>query len=182
MDLLEEQIRAALEDLNRHIEQILTVAAKALTEPDQWQDLMTSYDVKPASQTESSQAAQFNHVQGALPLEVRNVLLALQRRYKSTVRHLEEGQSSHFALFNHLDDRHEKFVDKAVKDYIDRIRPKVTMLSIFANALATTAAQQQTAEQLSTKTCGCCGAARPGDTSLKTCAYCGNAFFQQTLE
>lgn len=51
------------------------------------------------------------------------------------------------------------------------------LLNILGNAVKSSIKYDQTASGLETKTCKSCGAARPVDTDLKTCDYCGFQFY-----
>jgi len=48
---------------------------------------------------------------------------------------------------------------------------------ILANALNTTKKVGDLAAGMETKKCKICGAARPDDTDLKFCDFCGNQFY-----
>lgn len=51
------------------------------------------------------------------------------------------------------------------------------LANILSNSLHTTPAQQPQKAGLETRTCGSCGAARPEDTDLSICAFCGFEFY-----
>ena len=55
--------------------------------------------------------------------------------------------------------------------------PDQTLMNILANAFGSTQKHQQSGPALETKTCGSCGAARPSDTNLQFCDYCGHQFY-----
>ncbi|WP_378183429.1 hypothetical protein [Aquimarina sp. SS2-1] len=48
---------------------------------------------------------------------------------------------------------------------------------ILGNALSSTKKYEETTAGLETKRCKSCGAARPSDTDLKYCDFCGNQFY-----
>jgi hypothetical protein len=48
---------------------------------------------------------------------------------------------------------------------------------ILANALSSTKKYEETNAGLETKRCKSCGAARPEDTDLKYCDFCGDQFY-----
>lgn len=52
-----------------------------------------------------------------------------------------------------------------------------SLLSILGNAMNSTQQFKQTEPGLETITCGSCGAARPAETNLQTCDYCGYKFY-----
>lgn len=169
-------VTETLKDLKGSIQQILQFALAIKSEPKNWFALLEEHKIKPATEEQKQLAAQFNHSEGALPSEVRTVLISLKLKMTPQLKKLNE-------LFDVLEmeelvEFHKSFVEVSMKEYIDSIRPKVTMQSIFANVVATTNLQQQNSQTVNTKTCSCCGAARPGDTDLTACVYCANPFFK----
>ncbi len=50
------------------------------------------------------------------------------------------------------------------------------LAQILANANASTAKHAPVKAAVETKVCASCGAARPEDTDLKRCDYCGHEF------
>ncbi|WP_108867041.1 hypothetical protein [Aquimarina aquimarini] len=54
------------------------------------------------------------------------------------------------------------------KDFLD---------DILANALSSTKKHKEANAGLETKKCKSCGAARPEDTNLQYCDFCGNQFY-----
>ncbi len=48
---------------------------------------------------------------------------------------------------------------------------------ILANAFSSTKKYEETNAGLETKKCNGCGAARPDDTDLQYCDFCGNQFY-----
>lgn len=57
--------------------------------------------------------------------------------------------------------------------------PKINnaLLGILGNALNSSLKHQKTGAGLETKRCPNCSAARPADTDLQYCAYCGHKFY-----
>ncbi len=51
------------------------------------------------------------------------------------------------------------------------------LMNILGNALYTTKKHNVEDAGLETKKCKSCGAARPADTNLKYCDYCGEQFY-----
>ena len=48
---------------------------------------------------------------------------------------------------------------------------------ILGNAISSTKKHEETKADLETKSSKSCGAARPAETNLKYCDYCGNEFY-----
>ncbi len=48
---------------------------------------------------------------------------------------------------------------------------------ILANAVSSTKKHEETSAGLETKKCKSCGAARPDDTDLRYCDFCGDQFY-----
>lgn len=56
-------------------------------------------------------------------------------------------------------------------------KEKSILDDILANASGSTKKHKETIAGLETKTCKSCGAARPDDTDLKYCDFCGDQFY-----
>jgi hypothetical protein len=94
---------------------------------------------------------------GALVIEVRWVL-------EAAVEPLAE----------HMDDRWvlRDFAQRAVREYVGAVKPRISTSSIFANALATTGNFMTGQAGAAADTCQCCGAPLR-DRNSKICRYCG---------
>ncbi|MCZ6603279.1 MAG: hypothetical protein O6952_09755 [Planctomycetota bacterium] len=70
-------------------------------------------------------------------------------------------------------------VNLAMKRYIDQVRPVANLGSVFANVMASTPKFGEMMEKEGVKTLKCksCGAARPAETDMKICDFCGGPFF-----
>jgi hypothetical protein len=77
-------------------------------------------------------------------------------------------------LAEHMDDRWRlrDFCQRAIRDYVGAVKPRISTSSIFANALATTGNFMTGQAGAAADTCKCCGAPLQDRTS-KTCRYCG---------
>jgi hypothetical protein len=62
-------------------------------------------------------------------------------------------------------------------DKAEKVSPINPLLNILGNAVQSSIKYNQTSSGLETKTCKSCGAARPAETDLKTCDYCGFQFY-----
>lgn len=63
------------------------------------------------------------------------------------------------------------------QDKAENALPINPLLNILGNAVQSSIKYDQTTSGLETKTCKSCGAARPADTDLQTCDYCGYKFY-----
>ncbi len=59
----------------------------------------------------------------------------------------------------------------------DEKKEKNILDDILGNAISSTKKYEETNAGLETKKCISCGAARPSDTDLKYCDFCGNQFY-----
>lgn len=174
-------------ELDNEIHNIIHSAINALEEPAPWQALLLRFNISAAEEGEKLQASQFNHKKGALPIELRRMLQGLQNHYRAKLHRLRhdidnlnpEQFDVALELVGEAEEKLKLFIDPTVKTYIEQIRPKITIQSIFANAMSSSIKQQNSAEHVHSKTCACCGAARPNKTNLKMCAYCGSPFFSE---
>lgn len=65
----------------------------------------------------------------------------------------------------------EKFDEKAI------LAKDSALLNILGNALSSSIKHEKSAAGLETKKCPNCSAARPADTDLQYCDYCGYKFY-----
>ncbi len=97
---------------------------------------------------------------GVLPVELRVVLERLRDVHPQ------------------LDPMERKtFVDRELLKFVAAAQPpKAVLGNIFANAQASSV-RLASADGVSALKCACCGAARPAGADLRTCTFCGTAFF-----
>lgn len=172
-------------ELSRSIEQTIDLAKD--TPPkggEEWFSFMITLGVEPLDMKSRGHALssgfQFN--QGALPVEVRRVIERLkddvaERATRFTEKHGGSAEANKILLDEFLVTL-EDVVESSMGDYVLSIKPKAALAGIFANAAMTTKTFEKQDAGAITKKCRCCGAARPSDTELKTCAFCGTSFFK----
>ncbi len=173
---IESQLDAQLE----HIKQ-KALESRAADDPH-WDAFLVSMGVTPLDGEARMRilASGAPKINGAFPAEVRSAFTLIQKQAL-------ESLDSERAMFGHdggfladherLDRKARYIVDERMRDYINCARPKVTLGGIFANAANTSTRHERNTESVNTETCGCCGAARPADTSLNVCAFCGSRLF-----
>ena len=115
---------------------------------------------------------------GALPIEVRWAITALQDRVRPSVRALDLKAETpeEDALVARLEQRLNQVVDEVTREHLQRVTPAApTTSSIFANARATTPRYGGGVKAgLSQMKCTACGAPRKTeDPDVGPCVYCG---------
>ncbi|MHB8872766.1 MAG: hypothetical protein ACYC8T_03670 [Myxococcaceae bacterium] len=108
------------------------------------------------------------NLKGALPVEVRRALQAVRDEELKGLVGLDDA-----SLRLKLDTT----IERELRDYLNRCRPRASLGSIFANAQATTVRLGEVKDQVAVLKCRCCGAARPDGSNLRVCAFCGAELF-----
>lgn len=126
-----------------------------------WEEVVRSLGLTPltAEQRGFIRKAGVPKLKGVLPVELRVALEAIRAQVAQEEDPMEL----------------KTFVDREMLRYIAAAQPpKAVMGNIFANANAS-AVRMASADGISALKCGCCGAARPAGSDLRTCTFCGNA-------
>jgi hypothetical protein len=167
-----EQLSRALAD---RLEKLLQVARSSPVGggPD-WDALLDSLAVERLSPAERAQylAESPPMHKGALPLEVRRGLEALEREGRLASRQVSRDDPGLDALERELRD----LVKRELRAYLAFVRPPAGVGRIFQNALATTARYAATTAHAGALRCEMCGAARERE-AVTVCQYCGTSFF-----
>lgn len=176
---LEDRQRARVQDL------LARALASRAGEDPAWDEHLTSLGVRPlsAAQRLEIQAAGVPNLRGAIPVEVRRALAALARQLRAELLALaevldeddDEGRDRIEALQRQV----AELPEREARGYLDKARPRASLLGIFANAQQSTIRHAAQLEAVRTRKCPCCGAARPDGADLATCAFCGGAFFPE---
>lgn len=84
-------------------------------------------------------------------------------------------------LAEHMDDRWalRELCSRALRDYVEAVKPTITTSSIFANALATTGNQLSGKASAAAQSCRCCGGPLV-DPGAAACRYCGEPVGNQS--
>ncbi len=180
LDALEHKLHSSVGDVLELARQTPPAGTPA------WIALMASVGVEPLGLRQREQALRtgFQFHRGALPVEVRMVLERIRDDVSTRSRTVAEpadvltGETAR-AYVESFQRRLDELVETRLQDYVDAIKPAASVNAIFANALASTKKFTAEGSGSQTKTCDCCGAGRPADTDLRTCAFCGTPFFRQ---
>ncbi len=187
MSDLTEKLTVLERELHNSVGDVLELARQ--TPPagtPEWIALMAARGIEPLGLKQREQALRtgFQFHRGALPVEVRMVLERIRDDVSTRSRRVTEppdasaGETAR-AYVESFYRRLEELVETLLQDYVDAIKPAASVNAIFANAMASTKKFAAEGAGSQTKTCNCCGAGRPADTDLRTCAFCGTPFFRQ---
>ena len=114
-------------------------------------------------------------VRGALPIEVRRAIEAIETRARAALRTLDH-QGVDDAALEPIERSLVGLVDAILRDHLRATGPAITTASIFANAMATTpTAYAGVGPSLSTLKCTTCGGPRRAGGELAPCPYCGGS-------
>lgn len=135
-----------------------------------WDAALAAVGVRPptAEARREILAVGIPQLRGALPTELRQALEAVRRRIRR-----ESGPWDAAAIDEALD----ASIAERISAYLRLCRPPVGLGAIFANAQLTTRRSEDPGGRMQALKCPCCGAARPSDAGLRTCAYCGHDLF-----
>ncbi len=179
----QETGRAALDELrgrfDREEARTLAIAleASAAGSPE-WDALLASRGILPGSLDDRVRLAQggFAQRQGAPLAEVQQALRALEEEILQAWWELEVSETAeHERLRQHVMQR----TREAGEAYAVRVKPRVELSDVFANALLSS---QQHASRLeprkhATVRCRTCGSPRASDGENR-CRYCGHALYE----
>jgi hypothetical protein len=130
-----------------------------------WDSFVRSLGLTPLTQEQRRviRSAGVPQLKGVLPVELRVVLEAIHARVST------QPDVSFIAM--ELD----TFVERELMRFIAAAQPaKAALAGIFANAHRS-AIKTVGVDSISTVKCNCCGAARPANSELSTCTFCGSA-------
>lgn len=154
-----DQLQALVEQANR--------LALSSDEPT-WDTFVRSVGLTPLSAEQRAfiRASGVPKLKGMLPVELRVVLEAIRARFAP----MADSESMKTDLLVLVDREMLRFVAAAQP-------PKSVLPGIFANAQRTAVRLGPQADSLSAQKCTCCGAARPAESNLRSCTFCGQSFF-----
>jgi hypothetical protein len=112
---------------------------------------------------------------GALPIEVRWAMEAIEARARIDLRSLDRDQHVADEVLERIERSLVGMVDGVVREHLRLTTPAPTTSSIFANARASTPdyAKMGTLASMGTMKCTTCGSPRKREGDLKPCPYCG---------
>jgi hypothetical protein len=154
------------EQLQAHLDQAF--AAALANDAPKWDALVRSLGLTPLTdeQRQFIRRSGVPKLKGVLPVELRVVLEAV----RSKIVALPGAAKIQTDL--------EVFVEREMLRFIAAAQPpKAVMGNIFANAQQSAVRLGAAADAVMALKCGCCGAARPAGSDLRSCAFCGNALF-----
>lgn len=188
-DLL-KKIQSLSDDTQTRVRQTVTMAKERPAEGhDTWNAHLAAIGLLPMTAVQIGALIQTgaNIKSGALPIELRQVLQKIKDNAELEIGKLTaeletlEADDEFDAdppreSLERLNDFLRDMVDKEVRDYIQSTKPATGLKGIFANAATTTPKYFEHAAKAGVKTLKCptCGAPRPADQSLETCAFCGS--------
>lgn len=182
---LSEKLISLEKALHNSMDQTINLAMHANPAgSEEWFEFMAMVGVDPLdSKTRSnSLKSGFQFNQGILPVEVRRVLERVKDDIAGRVQRFEENleasNDTTAAVRDGFLAKLDEIVESRLNTYVGSIKPKAAVSAIFANAAVSTKLFEQQKAGSETKKCRCCGAARPADSDLKICAFCGTSFFK----
>lgn len=181
-----EIINSFREELETKVNQTIHLASHSpLGGNEEWDVYMKSHELIPKTTDERKQLLALKETasKGALPVEVRMLLEKHQQSATGKLQELKQ-QFDKEEWWVRVETPAQKlihnFIEEGIKKYMGETDAKlVSAKSIFSNALRTTPKYMTEIHKAGTKSekCPTCHAARPADSELKTCAFCGSPIF-----
>jgi len=149
-----------------------------------WFEILKEFEVKPAS-TEQKNYYYSSGIpvgKGALPLELKKVYEALRFKaimaYRGKFQGIELESDAEW-YWDEFDDRLRDFIKEDIDKYIGKVKQKVGVNDIFANAFSgmNQYSQGLTESGTATKKCTNCGAPRLDKDQYDECYFCGTPLF-----
>ncbi len=176
------QIIADFEQAHKHVTEIALNSPKG--GDDKWFEILNTYQVQPASLTQKNYyyASGIPVIKGALPTELKKVYEVLRFQVVSIFMEktghieLEDEAKEQWENFN---DRLRSFIKDDIDDYISKIKQKVGVGDIFANAFMSMNQFSHGLKESGTQTKKCenCGAPRLDTDQYDDCYFCGTPLF-----
>lgn len=186
---LHKKIQHLSDDTQSRIRQTVTLAKERPVEGNEpWRLHLAALGLVPLTAVQIGELLQTGPkvTAGALPVELREALQKIKDdaasemvKIENEIDAFEENDESDTGSLRDALENFDRFlndvVDREVREYIQSTKPAVGLKGIFANAAATTPKYFEHAAKAGVKTlkCPACGAPRPADQTLETCAFCG---------
>jgi hypothetical protein len=180
------QLAGFEEKLRARIRATTDAALKArVGEDPAWDGVLDALGIAPLVPEErlAIQRQGVPNLRGALPVEVRHALAAIAMTGEAELNAIEADLASSTWASATDDKLHDlrrelaHFVERELRDYLNKARPMANVASIFANAQMTAVRLGDAKESVKTKKCPACGAGRPDGSDLRACAFCGTDLF-----
>ncbi len=181
-----EKLKVIIEKFETNLKTTTETALNSIKGGDEnWYKLLSEHNIEPAS--DDLKKAYYNVgmpvEKGALPIELRKVYLSLRNRAVKEY-HKEFGNSEldidADLFWDDFLDRLRDFVEEEIEIYIGKIKQKVSVSNIFANAFSgmNKFSNGLNESSLNTKQCNSCGAPRLDKDQYDECYFCGTPLFE----
>jgi hypothetical protein len=170
--------QALLDQLQERLQLLLDVARKSpVGGGPQWDAVLRSLSVRALTGEERAAylATSTPLARGALPIEVRGALVALETSFRAALANVDRDDQARDPLERELRD----FIERELRHYISAIRPSAGVSRIFQNARNTTTRYDKAGAGVSMMRCSICGASRANDAQA-ACSFCGTSFYGGT--
>lgn len=149
-----------------------------------WFNVLEEYDIQPASEQQKNYyySSGISVEKGALPVELRKVYETVRfetiKEFRDKFRDIELELDADF-YWDDFNDTLKRFIKDDIDSYIGKIKQKVGVSDIFANAFSgmNQFSQGLTESGTATKQCENCGAPRLDTDQYDECYFCGTPLF-----
>lgn len=166
------------------IEECVAIARTATSdESDTWDNYLKNLSLTPLTKEDRNQRYTLNETiqTGALPVELRSVLDFHSAAIRQTMNDLKTEFGNQDWWIDRVEKPFLKVVDdmprQTLQEYIGAVRMDST--TILKNAAKVSYGYFDTTVKSNSKShlCPTCRAARPAETDLTTCSFCGSSLF-----
>ena len=181
------QIMSALrKEFQSNIESCITLARNARQDENgEWDDYLKSLAITPISADDRKQRYDLNPTiqTGALPLELRMAVECHVNTIRQTMNTYKNEFGHHDWWTMRVETPFLKVVNdvqhQTLSDYIGSVQSESLATTILQNAGQVSYGYFETTVRPTSKShqCPACRAARPAETDLTTCSFCGSSLF-----
>lgn len=180
------KLQMIINSFNQEIDKVTNLALESKKGGDQnWYKLLKEYNIKPSSEIQKQMyfASGMPVEKGAVPAELRKAYQTIRKKtiknYQDTFQNIELTVEADLLWDNFLD--HLKiFINEKINTYIGKIKQKISVNDIFANAFSSMNKFSHDLEEskIQTKKCKSCGAPRQDEDQYDNCYFCGTKLFE----
>ena len=179
------ELKKIVQNFEENYDRVTETALNCPKGGDQnWFQILNEFNVKPASVVQKNYyySSGMPVTKGALPIELRKVYEALRfesiKQFRDKFQNIELKSKAE-DYWDDFNDRLRDFIKDDMDSYIGKVKQKVGVSDIFANAFSgmNQFSQGLTESGTGTKQCDNCGAPRLDTDQYDDCYFCGAPLF-----
>jgi len=181
-----QELKQIIDSFNQEFDNATNLALETKKGGDEkWYNFLDGYEIEPLPEIQKQMyySSGMNVTKGAVPAELRKVYQIIRnkatKKYWNTFKNIELSVEADF-LWDDFLDRLGDFIKEEIDIYIGKIKQKVTVSDVFANAFSGMNKYSQGLSEsgLNTKQCNSCGSPRLDEDQYDECYFCGTPLFE----